>query len=238
MTTNPENGVAVPASRDHDVPVTTGSARRPLRTRQRAWAHVVALWLTRQRVPPNAISMTSVLVAASAALGYLALPGRSRGQQVLLLLAIGIFVQLRLLCNMLDGLVAIEGGMHSTSGDLYNEIPDRIDDVLILAAAGYAVPGIALAPVVGWTAAALALFTAYVRLLGGTLGAPQTFMGPLAKPQRMFVVTLASALSIVETLLIGYHGYVLLGALCVIAVGSAITVARRVIFIRAHLSTS
>jgi phosphatidylglycerophosphate synthase len=182
--------------------------------------------------------VTSVLAAVLAAAGYLALPGRSRHEQVLLLLAIGVLVQLRLLCNMLDGLVAIEGGMHAPSGDLYNEIPDRIDDVLILAAAGYAVPGIAWAPVAGWSAAILALFTAYARLLGGTLGAPQSFMGPLAKPQRMFVVTLASALSVVETLLIGYHGYVLLGALCVIAVGSAITVARRVTFIRANLPTS
>jgi phosphatidylglycerophosphate synthase len=206
-----------------------------LRTRQRAWAHVVAAWLTRLRVPPNAISMTSILVAALAAAGYLALPGRSRGQQVLLLLAIGIFVQLRLLCNMLDGLVAIEGALHSPSGDLYNEIPDRIDDVLILAASGYAVPGIVWAPVAGWSAAALALFTAYVRLLGGTLGASQTFMGPMAKPHRMFVVTLASALSIIETLLIGFHGYALLGALCVVAVGSAVTAARRVAFIRANL---
>jgi phosphatidylglycerophosphate synthase len=182
--------------------------------------------------------VTSVLAAVLAAAGYLALPGRSRQEQVLLLLAIGVLIQLRLLCNMLDGLVAIEGGMHAPSGDLYNEIPDRIDDVLILAAAGYAVPGIAWAPVAGWSAATLALFTAYARLLGGTLGAPQSFMGPLAKPQRMFVVTLASALSVVETLLIGYHGYVLLGALCVIAVGSAITVARRVTFIRAKLPTS
>lgn len=206
-----------------------------MRTRQRAWAHVVAAWLTRWRVPPNAISMTSILVAALAAAGYLALPGRSRGQQVLLLVAIGILVQLRLLCNMLDGLVAIEGGMRSPSGDLYNEIPDRIDDLLILAAAGYAVPGIAWAPVAGWSAAALALFTAYVRLLGGTLGATQTFMGPMAKPHRMFVLTLASALSIVETLLIGFHGYALLGALCVVAVGSAVTAARRVAFIRANL---
>lgn len=206
-----------------------------MRTRQRAWAHVVAAWLTRLRVPPNAISMTSILVAALAAAGYLALPGRSRGQQVLLLVAIGIFVQLRLLCNMLDGLVAIEGALHSPSGDLYNEIPDRIDDVLILAAAGYAVPGIAWAPIAGWSAAALALFTAYVRLLGGTLGAPQTFMGPMAKPHRMFVVTLASALSIIETLLIGFHGYALLGGLCMVAVGSAVTAARRVAFIRANL---
>jgi phosphatidylglycerophosphate synthase len=196
---------------------------------------VVASWLTRRRVPPNAISLASIVMAALAAAGYLALPGRSRGQQVLLLVAIGIFVQLRLLCNMLDGLVAIEGGMRSASGDLYNEIPDRIDDVLILAAAGYAVPGIVWAPIAGWSAAALALFTAYVRLLGGTLGAPQTFMGPMAKPHRMFVVTLASALSIIETLLIGFHGYALLGALCVVAVGSAVTAARRVAFIRANL---
>jgi hypothetical protein len=39
-----------------------------------------------------------------------------------LLLLIGIAgMQLRLLCNLLDGMVAIEGGMKGKAGDLFNE---------------------------------------------------------------------------------------------------------------------
>jgi phosphatidylglycerophosphate synthase len=32
-------------------------------------------------------------------------------------------IQLRLLCNMLDGMVAVEHKMHSKTGELYNEVP-------------------------------------------------------------------------------------------------------------------
>src|SRR5258708_19865086 len=69
--------VAVLPWRDHHGPVTTGSARRPLRTRQRAWAHLVASWLTRRGVAPNAISITSVVAPALAPAPFLALPGPS-----------------------------------------------------------------------------------------------------------------------------------------------------------------
>ena len=33
------------------------------------------------------------------------------------------------LANMLDGLLAVEGGQQTKTGELYNEIPDRIADV-------------------------------------------------------------------------------------------------------------
>ena len=48
-------------------------------------------------------------------------------------------VQLRLLCNLLDGMVAVEGGRSSPVGALYNEVPDRVADSLLLVALGYAV---------------------------------------------------------------------------------------------------
>ena len=49
-----------------------------------------------------------------------------------------VCVQLRLLCNLLDGMVAIEGGKQSPTGMLYNEFPDRVADSLFLVALGYA----------------------------------------------------------------------------------------------------
>ena len=86
-------------------------------------------------------------------------------------------VQLRLLCNLLDGMVAIEGGKSTSTGALFNEIPDRIADPLFLVPLGYAVGYWWL----GWLAALLAVLTAYVRVLGGALGQQQDFGGLLPK---------------------------------------------------------
>ncbi len=55
----------------------------------------------------------------------------------LLWLGAALGIQLRLVCNLIDGMVAIEGGMKSPVGGLYNEVPDRIADPLLLIAAGY-----------------------------------------------------------------------------------------------------
>ena len=41
----------------------------------------------------------------------------------------------------------------------------------------------------GWLGALAAAVTAYIRVLGGSLGLPQDFRGPLAKPHRMVVMT-------------------------------------------------
>lgn len=90
---------------------------------------------------------------------------------------------------MMDGMLAVEGGLKSGTGELYNEIPDRIGDALILVPLGYAVGtswGIAL----GWAAAAGAVMTAYIRALGASLTGKHDFCGPMAKPHRMAAVTL------------------------------------------------
>ena len=47
----------------------------------------------------------------------------------------------------------------------------------------------------------MAVFTAYVRLLGGSLGMTQHFIGPMAKQHRMFTLTLVTLLAAVESML-------------------------------------
>ena len=110
------------------------------------------------------------------------------------LLACAAGIQLRLLCNLLDGMVAIEGGRKSKVGALYNEVPDRVADSLFIVALGYAI-GV---PWLGWLGALGAAVTAYVRVLGGTFGLAQDFRGPMAKPHRMATMTVACLLGIVE----------------------------------------
>ena len=172
-------------------------ARRPLTTRDARWAKALAAMLARAGVNPNWISLASLVFAGAGAWAFTALGEASGGARVALALAAAAAVQLRLLANLLDGLVAVEHGRKQATGDLWNEVPDRIADVALFLGAGYGLAGLgatiggeALGPLLGWSAAALALATAYVRQLGGALGLAQDFRGPMAKQQRMFVLTL------------------------------------------------
>jgi phosphatidylglycerophosphate synthase len=139
----------------------------------------------------------------------------------------------RLICNLLVGMVAIEGGRKSITGEIFNDLPDRIADPLILVAAGYAV-GVAWGIELGWLAAVLALLTAYVRVLGQSAGAGIYFIGPMAKQHRMATLTAACLLAVVACWR-GWDGIVLAAALGVICAGCAITIVRRLRRIAADL---
>jgi phosphatidylglycerophosphate synthase len=149
-------------------------------------------------------------------------------------IAAAVFMQARLLANMLDGMVAIESGTASPVGELFNEIPDRVSDTAMLVGAGYAAGG---QPELGFVAACLALFVAYIRAEGKVAGAHQEFCGPLAKPQRVFVMTVAALLCAVlpqplqKRLLTvsvwGQGGGVMTWALEIVILGTALTAIRR-----------
>lgn len=210
--------------------------RRPVKSRQARWIRGLAAWLGRRSVSPNAISVASVASATAAAACLVSLRATGfRALQILLLALAAGFILLRLLCNVVDGLVAVEGGRKSRTGDLYNEVPDRFSDVIVIAGAGYAVPGLTWAVTVGWIAATLAVLTAYVRMLGATLGFQQDFSGPMAKAHRMAVLVAACAVSVLEVVTAGYRGWAIVAALAVIAVGSAVTFGRRLLAIAQRL---
>jgi phosphatidylglycerophosphate synthase len=200
--------------------------RRQLRTRSRAWPSALARTLARAGVRPNQVSVASIVFAAISGGAFCLAGARADWTVALWLVVAGAGIQLRLLCNLLDGLLAIEGGMKSKTGDLFNEMPDRVADVFILLGAGVSVHHYPWGLTLGWSAALLAVLTAYVRLLGGSLGLPQDFGGPMAKQHRMFVLTVGSLAAAAEHLLRGTR-WALVGALVVIAVGSVITAALR-----------
>ncbi|MCG3180579.1 MAG: hypothetical protein BIFFINMI_02941 [Phycisphaerae bacterium] len=213
-----------PAARPEAAP--SAEIRRPLKTRSRAWAQALARWLGGRGVQPNQISLAGVAFALLG--GGLLLLSRLEPGWWRALAAIGAAacVQLRLMCNMLDGLVAVEGGRGRPSGAIYNELPDRFEDAVLLACAGYAVRWLSWAAALGWAAAVLAVITAYVRALGASVGAGQDFRGPLAKPQRMFLLTVACLASAAEWLA-GGRGWAMPVALGLIVVGTAATAWRR-----------
>jgi phosphatidylglycerophosphate synthase len=201
--------------------------RRPLKSRQTKWAAGIARWLARVGLRPNQISVLSVVFAAAAGICFCFTGHAPRNWQwtgLLVLAAAGI--QLRLLCNMLDGMVAVEGGFRTKSGEIYNEFPDRLSDAIILAGAGYAIPEFIWMRDLGWLAAVLALITAYVRALGASAGTTQQFVGPMAKPHRMAALTVACLLGALAPVSPALTRALPLG-LGIIAAGCVVTIFRR-----------
>ena len=216
-------------------------ARRPIAARQTTWAPAIARFAVSIGLTPNQVSLLSVLASLLAAV----LLGTSSHVdsivlRALLLLAAAIAIQLRLLCNLTDGLMAMEGNMKSPSGAIYNDLPDRVSDAMTIIAAGYAARAWPWALELGWLAAMLAILTAYVRVLGASIGPHigQDFRGPMAKQQRMAIITIAGVLSIAEPWLEWRQGVILFTTLAIIAIGCCITIVRRTRGILAKLETS
>lgn len=214
--------------------MSTAPPRRPLRTRSRGWPRRLSGALAHAGVSPNVVSVMSIVASALAAAAYIGSVLVARAPASVLLVTAAGCVQLRLLTNMLDGLIAVEAGKHTALGDLYNEIPDRIDDLLILGGAGVAV-GTLWGLGLGIACAVLAVITAYVRLLAGSLGLPQPFLGPMAKPHRMAALTVATLGGAIETAASGTAVWALGIGLGIIATGTVVTVVRRVGFTAANL---
>ena len=167
-------------------------SRRPLKSRDTKWAAAIASRLTRAGVRPNAISIAGTIFAGMAGVClWLAGQAGLNWHWSLLLVLTVCGMQLRLLCNLFDGIVAIEGGFKTKSGEIFNELPDRFSDAFIFIGAAYSFPGFTWTRELGWAAATLAVVTAYVRALGAGMGAGQQFTGPMAKQQRMATLTLA-----------------------------------------------
>ena len=161
--------------------------RRPIAARRLPIVIWLSKALARTGVTPNTISIVGMLACILAGACFFLTNHTDLAHLERWLWLVGaLLVQFRLLCNMLDGMVAIEGGKTSPVGELYNELPDRISDMFTLVGVGYALHS---RPELGYLAAVLAVCTAYVRAAAKVAGAPQDYCGPMAKQQRMFIVT-------------------------------------------------
>lgn len=201
--------------------------RRPLKSRSNPLIQGLARALAGTGITPNQVSVLSVFVSLAGALALVTIPSFPAGEVTtrLLFLIGAVSIQFRLLCNVLDGLIAVEGGKKSPVGAIYNEVPDRIADVLTLAGLGYSIAGYPWSLEAGWCAAVLAVSVAYVRALGGSLGVEQDFCGPMAKPHRMFTATVICLLAACSPA--RWLDSVVLYGLLVIIFGSVITLVRR-----------
>jgi len=208
-------------------------ARRDVSSRNKNIFHKLSKFLIDIGLRPNHISVLSVVFAAVGAYGFFILSQNFVWGLILAFLGI----QLRLVCNLIDGLMAVEGKLSSPQGELYNDVPDRFSDWFLILSAGFAITVYPYAWELCWLAVVLAILTAYVRVLGASQGVGHFFVGPMAKQHRMAILNLALIGLIIEKQM-GGSSYSLYGAIIIIALGSFFTVVRRLYLISKKLGES
>src|SRR5439155_8670473 len=130
------------------------TSRRPIAGIFRRTADAATRFCVRQRIHPDAVSYLSILAAIIAAICFW-----KSGEIRWLLIVAPPLCYLRLWFNMLDGMVAVAAGKASRRGEILNDLPDRISDVIIFV--GVAHSGL-MNPFIGYWAAIFAVVTAYV----------------------------------------------------------------------------
>jgi len=206
------------------------AARRPIAGVFRRTADFAVRFCVAWGVHPDLVSYLSVVAAAAAGACYW-FEGRGG---VWLLAAAPVFCFLRLWLNMLDGMVALASGRASLRGEIVNELPDRVSDVIIFVAVAH---GGRVNPFLGYWAAIMAVMTAYVGTLGQAVAGTRRFEGVMSKQYRM--VALAAGTWITAALaddhLAGGRLSVLDWTLWVVIVGCAQTIVVRLRRIMAEL---
>ena len=93
---------------------------------------------------------------------------------------------------MLDGMVAIAAGRASPRGEVLNDLPDRVSDIIIFVGAAHSGW---MDPLFGYWAAISALLAAYIGTLGQAVGGERQFAGIMSKPWRMVALHLGAWLT-------------------------------------------
>jgi len=153
------------------------TSRRPIAAVFRKTAGAATQFCVRHGIHPDAISFLSIVAALIATICFW-----KSGERRWLLIIAPLFCYLRLWFNMLDGMVAVEAGKASRRGEILNDLPDRISDIVIFVGVAH---GGLMNPLIGYWAAIFAVLTSYVGLFGQALGVQRQFGGLMSKPWRM-----------------------------------------------------
>jgi phosphatidylglycerophosphate synthase len=160
------------------------TSRRPIADAFRATARQAVNLCVRWSIHPDAVSYASVVAAGAAGAAFW-----FSGRMPWLLVVAPLFCYVRLWMNMLDGMVALASGKASPRGEILNDLPDRVSDVIIFA--GVAHSGWCN-PFLAYWSAIFALMTAYVGTLGQAVGVQREFSGVMSKPWRMVMLNLGA----------------------------------------------
>jgi phosphatidylglycerophosphate synthase len=179
--------------------------------------------LVARRVHPDVLT---ALAVGAAALGgaALALAAEAPG----LLLAVPLLAGVRLVLNLLDGMVARRTGQARPIGEVWNELGDRAADVFFIGGLAFhpaVEPRIALAAVVA------AVLASYAGVATKAAGGTRQYGGILSKPGRMIVLAVAAPLAFVTA-----DGRWLAVAAALILVGALVTLAQRIAAARRELA--
>ena len=184
--------------------------RRPIASSLRRSADAAVRLCVRWHVHPDAVSYASAVAAAGAG----ACLWRS-GVHLWLVVPAAALMYLRLWLNMLDGMVAVASRKASRRGQILNELPDRVSDVLIFV--GVAHSGLCVVAS-GYWAAMAALLVAYVGTLGQAIGARRQFGGVMAKPWRMVTLHVGTWTALALGADAAYAGLSIVDWTCIIIV--------------------
>ena len=189
-------------------------SRRPIADVFRRTANRAMRACVRAGIHPDAISYASIAAALIAAWCFW-----QAANHAWLLIIAPLFCYLRLWCNMLDGMVALASGKASWRGEILNDLPDRISDIVIFV--GVAHSGL-MHPLLGYWAALLAVLTAYVGLLGQAVGVQREFSGMMAKPWRMVALHVGAWTTFAFANQIQFVGLTTLDWTCIVVVAGCV----------------
>src|SRR5467141_4605077 len=190
------------------------TSRRPIAQMFRGTGDAATNLCVRLGIPPDAISYLSIVAALTAALCFW-----QSGRNTWLLIIAPMFCYLRLWFNMLDGMIALAAGQATARGEILNDLPDRISDIVIFV--GVAHSGW-MNPILGYWAAIFAVLTAYVGIFGQAIGGQREFSGWMSKPWRMVALHLGAwctlALLWWNNQLIRLQGLTIFDWICVVVI--------------------
>jgi phosphatidylglycerophosphate synthase len=176
--------IARPLRYDVVMPEYRPASRRPIAGLIRRTGHSAVRICVKNKIHPDAISYLSIVVAAGAGVCFYL-----SGNWPSLLIAAPLLCFVRLWFNMLDGMVALATGKASLRGEIVNELPDRVSDLLIFVGAAHS--GL-VNPFLGYWAAIMAVLTAYVGTLGQAVTGQRRFEGVMSKQYRMVVLAVGA----------------------------------------------
>ena len=132
---------------------------------------------------------------------------------------------LRLVLNLMDGLVARALGLADPWGEVKNEFGDRVADALVFLGLGW---GGYAHPFLVTLSLALVLCVSYLGMLGKAVGGRRVYAGVFGKGDRMLSLALFTVYPLVSGQLAGYDWYLVLAV-----VASCITIVQRLEVIHA-----